>query len=107
VKTVAVRPYLGVPSAPATVKKNVAFTSRGALKPQHTIGATAGYIQCYRKESGKWRLRKTVTAQGYSDYRYTASVKLPYSGSWRMRFYHPADSMNAKWYSGWKYKTAQ
>ncbi len=107
VKTVGVRAYVGAPSTPSTVKHGVAFTSRGALKPQHTVGATAGYIYCYRKESGRWKLRKTVTAKGYSDYRYTASIKLPSAGSWRMRFYHPADAWNVATYSGWKYKSVQ
>ena len=52
VKTVAVQVYTSAPSAPSTVKHGRAFTSRGALKPQHTVGAKAGYIYCYRKESG-------------------------------------------------------
>ena len=48
-----------------------------------------------------------MTAKGYSDYRYMASIKLPYAGSWRMRFYHPADSVNAQTYSAWRYKSVQ
>ena len=86
--TVMVKASLTAPSAPSTVKHNVAFTSTGTLRPDHTIGSSAVKILCYRYESGKWRLKKTVTATMATAGKYSASVKLPTSGKWRLYASH-------------------
>lgn len=86
--TVMVKASLTAPSAPSTVKHNVAFTSTGTLRPDHTIGSSAVKILCYRYESGKWRLKKTVTATMATASKYSASVKLPTSGKWRLYASH-------------------
>lgn len=66
----------------------MAFTSTGTLRPDHTIGSSAVKILCYRYESGKWRLKKTVTATMATAGKYSASVKLPTSGKWRLYASH-------------------
>jgi beta propeller repeat protein len=82
--TVGVQASLTVPTAPATVKHNVAFTSTGTLAPDHAIGSSAVKILCYRYESAKWKLKKTVTATMTTASTYSASVKLPSAGKWRL-----------------------
>ena len=103
--TVKVIPYayLTVPSAPTTVKAGVAFTSKGYLKPRHTAGAKSVKIQCFRRElqaDGSYRyvLRKTYSAvnANYKSYtRYSAKVKLPTAGKWRIVATIAGDSVHA------------
>ncbi|MBI5230670.1 MAG: PD40 domain-containing protein [Coriobacteriales bacterium] len=100
---------LGTPVARSKMTKTKTYTIYGGLKPHHTAGASAGRVYAYRKQSGSWVLRKTftTTAYDYSTYsRYRASVKLPYSGSWRMRAYH-SDGGHATTYSNWRYATVK
>jgi hypothetical protein len=107
---VAVQVFLSAPVAPSVVTSNVAFATYGYLKPRHVAGAKSILIQCQRLESGIWVLKQTVSATN-SDYltytKYTASLKLASSGSWRLRAYHPADTTNAATYSGWTSRTVK
>jgi hypothetical protein len=81
-----------------------AATVKGYLKPRHTAGTFPVRIYKYRYVSGKWKSYGYVRAKAsnYSTYtKYSASVKLPYKGKWRLRAYHPAD---AKHVAGWSAK---
>ncbi len=114
-RDVYVNAYLSTPSAPSTAYRGRTFTAWGYLKPRHTAGTYPVQLRFERYEAGKWVLRKTVKAKasnylGYSKYK--ASVVLPYSGSWRVRAYHAADSItalngNAATYSGYRAITAR
>jgi beta propeller repeat protein len=104
--TVMVKASLTAPSAPSTVKHNVAFTSTGVLAPDHTIGSAAVSILCYRYERGKYRLKKTVTATMTTASTYSASVKLPSAGKWRLVASH-SDSEHALTKSPTRSKTVK
>lgn len=109
------RVYLSTPAAPSTAYRSRAFASYAYLKQRHTAGTYPVRLQCYRleRQSGgtyKWILRKTVSAKAanYSTYtKVTAAVALPYSGRWRIRAYHAADSLNAATYSSYRYLSVE
>ena len=61
--TVTPKVKLGHPVAPSTVKKKKSFTVYGSLTPKATAGSKTVKIKCYVKKSGKWVLKKTVTAK--------------------------------------------
>ena len=104
------RVYLSRPSGPQSITHGVAFTSTGYLKPRHTAGTKPVRIQCYRKVSGVYRLKKTFYAKvsNYSSYsKYKASVKLPDRGSWRIRAYYPTTTTNYSKVSTYRNITAK
>ncbi len=106
----AARVYLSRPSGPKSITHGVAFTSTGYLKPRHTAGTKPVRIQCYRKVSGVYRLKKTYYAKvsNYSSYsKYKASVKLPDRGSWRIRAYYPTTTTNYSKVSTYRNITAK
>jgi beta propeller repeat protein len=103
------RAVLGTPVAPSTMSRTKTYTVYGDLKPRHVAGTAGGTLQCYRLESGKWKLRKSfsLSAYDYSTYsRFRASVKLTSTGKWRMRAYH-SDSGHAPTYSAWRNVTVK
>jgi len=97
------RASVGTPAGyPKNAKKNKTYTVYGSLK-QRQVAAPASakvvVIKCYRKVSGKYRLKKTVNARvyNYSTYsRYKANVKLTTAGKWRIRAYFKGSSINAE-----------
>jgi hypothetical protein len=104
------RVYLTRPTTPTSVKRARAFSAYGFIKPRHTSGTYPVAIKCYRYQSGKWVLRKTVPAKAsnYSTYtKYSKSLSLPYAGRWRIRAYHAADSKNAATCSSYRYVTVK
>lgn len=89
------RASVGTPVAPATMYRGKAKTVYGYLRPRHAQGSYPVRIYKYRYVSGKWKNYGYVKAKAtnYLTYtKYSASVKLPYKGKWRLRSYHPADS---------------
>lgn len=113
-KVVTPRVSLGKPAGyPSTGYTSRTYSVYGSLKPKHPASAASKkvvVIKCYRRESGKWKLRKTVDARvyDYSTYsRYRGSVKLPYKGSWRIRAYYAASGTNASTWSASRYVTVK
>jgi len=108
------RAYLGAPYAPTTVARTKTFTSYGSLKPRHTAGKYPVKItaQRYEKQANgtrKWVTRKTVAGKSsnYLSYtRYSASLRLPYPGRWRLRASH-SDAGHAASYSAYRYITVK
>ncbi len=99
-QTVTVTPkvYLAAPSAPRAVASGHAFTAYGDLKPHKRSGAHSVRILCYRRTSGRWVLKKTVTATDKNRFtftRYQARITLPSVGRWRLRASFAADGANA------------
>jgi len=104
-RSVLPRAYLPKPYSTSLQTYGKSYTLRGSLKPQHAAGSTVR-IRAYRYSSGKYRYKKTYYAklynyEGYSKYR--IKIKLPRSGRWAFRAYHPVDSLNAKTYSAYRY----
>ena len=97
--TVTPRVKLGKPAAPTTVKHGRRFTARGSLVPKHKAGSKTVKIKCYKKVSGKWRLKKTVTAvnANYKSYtRYSVRMALSSKGSWKLVATYAANDDYAK-----------
>jgi hypothetical protein len=92
-------------SSVSAVKYGTTYVVNGNLKPRHTAGSTQVKIKAYRYQGGKWVYKRTYStkASNYSSYsRYTAKIKLPSRGTWRVRAYHAADTTNAKTYSSYR-----
>lgn len=104
-------PTVGTPKAPTTMSHSRASTIYGYLNPRHIAGAYPVRIYKYRLVSGKWKSYGYVKAKAsnYSSYtKYSASVRLPYAGKWRVRANAPADtSHTAAWSSGYDYVTVK
>lgn len=111
VRAATPRAYVRTPIAPRTMRAGRASTVYGYLKPRHTAGTYPVRIYRYRYVGGKWKRYGYVKAKAssYSSYtKYTARVKLPYRGRWKLRAYHPADSSHAaSWSGGFDYVTVR
>lgn len=114
VKAVTPAASVGKPAGyPAVGKTTKTYSVYGSLKPRQTASAASAgvvVIRCYRRESGRWRLRKTVNAK-VSDYetysRYRASVRLASKGSWRLRAQFKGSSTNSAAYGAYRYVKVQ
>ena len=107
---VAPRVYLTRPTAPTAIGDDVRFTSTGTLKPRHTVGAKTIRIKCYKKVSGAWKLKQTVTARNANitgGTKYKATFALPSSGKWKLVAYHPDDMLHAATNSAARYVTVR
>jgi hypothetical protein len=85
---VKVRPFVGRPIVPKTVKAGKYFTVRGSLKPRFPAGAKTVKVKAYRKKGGTWvvakRLRATnVDTATYS--KYQARTSFTKKGKYRFR----------------------
>lgn len=113
--TVKPKVYLTTPSTPSSVYLNSYFYAWGYLKPRHTAGTNPVKLQFYKKtyiSSGRytWVLKYTVSgkAYAYSTYtKYKSYQRMGYRGSWRVRAYHAADTLNAATYSNYRYFTVK
>ncbi len=93
------------------------YTIWGNITPQHATGSTQIKVKAYRrtKQSNgtyKYVYKKTFdtaisNASWSESSKYKGSVRLPYKGRWRLRAYHPADSMNKASYSSYRYVTVK
>ena len=85
---VKVRPVLGKPSRPSSIKHGKKFTVSGSLKPKYPAGSKNVQVKAQKYSGGKWKAYKTYTATtadsgSYSKY----SVKLSISNKGKYRFY--------------------
>jgi beta propeller repeat protein len=109
--SVTPRASVGKPIGYPKTGKKKSYTVYGSLNPKQTPAASSAkvvVIKCYRRQSGKWKLRKTVNAKVYDHSavsRYQGSVSLPYTGRWRIRAYFKGSSRNAANYSSYRYAT--
>lgn len=103
-------PYASMtrPYAPKTAGRGVAFKAYGKISPKHAAGAHSVWVKAYRREGGRYVLKKTYTGT-VKDYtsaqsKYVASVVLPSAGTWRIRASH-SDSGHLTSYSSYRYLT--
>jgi len=104
--TVTPRVYLSTPKRPSSARKNRTFSTYGYLKPRHSVhSATSSSpvrVIAYRYEGKRWVAKRTFYAKistvSSSTSKYVASVKLPYTGTWKVRACAPTDT---KHYSTW------
>ncbi len=98
---VPVRAWLSQPQAPYSVRAGSTFTCYGYLKPRHTPGSYPVTLRCFRYESGRWVLRRIVSARAYDNLgntKYARRFSLPSRGSWRIIARH-WDTGHARTYS--------
>jgi len=101
--TVTPKVKLGTPAAPLTVRRGKRFTAYGNLVPRASAGSHSVKIRCYQKQSGAWKLKKTVAAtnRDYATFsRYSTSFTLPARGNWKLTAYAAATSKYAATTSG-------
>ncbi len=104
--TVTPKVQLGAPVAPASVKRGKAFTAYGSLTPKHSSGSKTVKIKCYLKQSGSWKLKKTVTATNrnyQTATRYSAKFSLSFRGQWKLVADYAATAKYAATTSGAEY----
>jgi len=98
-RVVLPRVFLTRPSATSPMHYGTYYRVTGYLKPRHTAGTKPVRILLYRYRGGRWVYQSKhyhATVSNYSTYsKYRVSIKLPYRGTWRLKAYHPADSLNA------------
>ncbi len=105
------RVYLARPSVKTTMVYGRSYTASGYLKPQHASGSKPVRILLYKKKGSSYVLSskhyhaKVKHYKGYS--KYYVSVKLPSRGRWRLRAYHPADSLHASTKSAYRSVTVK
>ena len=81
---VQVKPSLGKPSCPSSIKKNKKFTVSGTVKPGQGVGP-AVKIKAYRRNgSGAYESYKTYTAT-VSDTTYKVSIKINKTGKYKFK----------------------
>ena len=85
------RAWVGTPVAPSSMSHSKYYSVYGYLKPRHTSGSSAVRIYKYRWNGKTWVYRGYVTAKvaNYSSFsKYSAKLRLPYTGRWRLKAYH-------------------
>jgi hypothetical protein len=117
VRDVMVSAWMPTPSKPTVVTHRKSFTFSGFVSPRHPTGKACPVVLKVerRRSNGSYYVYKTVKTLGYnySNYtKYTAKLSLPYAGKWRIRAFHPANSVtatsgNAATYSGYRTITAK
>lgn len=108
VRSVTPRTLVYAPVAPAELLSTRTYYVYGYLKPAHTAGSYPVRIYRWRYVNGAWKSYGYQWAKAYaynsSTTRYAASVRLPYTGTWALRAYAPADAWHAAaWSSKYDY----
>ncbi len=83
--------------------------ARGTLWPKHSSKSKATTIVAERYEGGKWVKRATFKAKivnSKSGSRYEAVIKLPKSGTWRVRAKHADSGHATTWSASTKIKVS-
>ena len=85
---VGVRPVLGTPKVPSSVRAGRSFTVSGTLSPQLPAGQKTVVINVHRLKNGHWVFIKGVSATNANSgdgTRYSVSVKFTTKGKYRFR----------------------
>jgi hypothetical protein len=101
--TLAPKPALSAPVAPARAARGRTFTARGSLAPRHPAGPTALTLRVQRRIAGAWvdyAFVPTTCRDSASASVYEGSLSLP-AGSWRMRAESPSDALHSDAVSAW------
>lgn len=104
------RASVSPPAAPAIMSHAHTYAVSGALRPTHLVGSYPVRVHKWRYASGEWVYAGFVYArasaqQGYT--KYTANVKLPKTGRWRLRAYHSDTGHAESWSDGFDYVTVK
>jgi hypothetical protein len=98
--TITVKPWLGKPTCPSSVKHGKSFTVKGSLKPRFPAGAKTVTVKAYRYKGNKWVFYKDYSAKNY-DYKgytqYKVNIKLSTKGTYRFK---GTTKATAEWAAG-------
>ncbi|NTU72233.1 MAG: hypothetical protein HGB10_10520 [Coriobacteriia bacterium] len=103
--TISTSVSLGAPQPRSTMTRNKTYSVSGTLKPRHT--STYLSVRAYRWSGKSWvykksySVRTTTVGQPVDTTKYTASVKLTQSGSWRLKVRHLTHAGEPTQYSGY------
>ncbi len=100
---------VSVPAVASAMAYGRTYTATGSLSLKKTAPRSVTRLQAYRLERGKWVLRSTQTASltnSAGRVRYSAKLRLPYRGKWRVRAYQK-DAVHATAYSAYRYVTVK
>jgi hypothetical protein len=92
---VKVKPLLGKPACPASVKAGNKFTVSGSLKPRFAVGSKTVKVKAQRFVSGKWKSYKSYTATNTNSGAYSKySVRIKITKKGKYRFYATTSNTN-------------
>ncbi len=100
---------VGTPVVASAMALGRTYRASGSVSLRQLSAASVARLLAYRLEGGKWVLRRTQAASVTSSSgrtRYSAQVRLPYRGKWRIRAYH-RDAKHAPAYSAFRYVTVR
>jgi hypothetical protein len=86
--TASVRPAVGTPKGPLSVKARALFSVTGSLKPRFTSGSRTVKVQVYKRKAGKWVLVRTssaVNSDSGSYSKYTLKLRLSVKARYRFK----------------------
>jgi hypothetical protein len=87
---VGVRPVLGTPKVPSSVKAGLSFTVHGTLDPRFPAGQKTVQIKVYRYKNRDWVFSREISATNADSdgsTRYSVKVKLTTKGKYRFGAY--------------------
>jgi hypothetical protein len=87
---VGVRPVLGTPKVPSSVKVGLSFTVHGTLDPRFPAGQKTVQIKVYRYKNRDWVFSREISATNADSdgsTRYSVKVKLTTKGKYRFGAY--------------------
>ena len=82
--TVKVKPVLGTPTCPSSVKTSKSFTVKGTVAPGAPSGP-AVKIQAYRKHDGKWSKYKSAYSTTRSGINFSVKIKIKDTGTFKFK----------------------
>ena len=102
--TISGSAILGTPKVPSGAKRNKTFTVSGTIQPRHT-SATYLKAYAYRYTGSKvvqtlsFPVKVTYAGQPAFTTKWTASIKLPKAGSWKVKLKHSVHGTEPTAYS--------
>ena len=112
-RTVLPAAWVSRPFAPASVSRARSYAVYGYLKPKHTSGTSVVRVYRWRWNGRRWvsygyvYARASATAAYPSYTKYSAALRFPYAGKWRVGAYHADAAHAATWATGFDYVTSK
>ena len=99
--TITPRAYLALAAVPSAARVSTSFGLNGYIRPLHTAGRGHVKILAQRWANGAWGSSFYTNADNTTG-TFSANLKLPAKGVWRLQARVPADGLHAATYSAWR-----
>ena len=112
-RTILPAAWVSRPFAPASVSRARSYAVYGYLKPKHISGTSVVRVYRWRWNGRRWvsygyvYARASATAAYPSYTKYSAALRFPYAGKWRVGAYHADAAHAATWATGFDYVTSR